>query len=43
MNSIDRELIEAAEENNMVEVERLLRAGADVNVKDQIGETPLHC
>jgi ankyrin repeat protein len=40
MNRINQELLEAAKENNLPEVSRLLRAGADVNVKD--GRTPLH-
>jgi ankyrin repeat protein len=42
MNSIDRELIAAANENNLPEVERLLSVGADVNAKDHYGDTPLH-
>jgi ankyrin repeat protein len=40
MNSMDRELIEAARENNMPDVRRLLRAGADVNAS-RYGRTPL--
>jgi ankyrin repeat protein len=40
MNRINQELREATRENNLPEVSRLLRAGADVNVKD--GRTPLH-
>jgi ankyrin repeat protein len=43
MNSIDRELFEAAKENNLPEVNRLLSVGADVNVKNtRSGWTPLH-
>jgi ankyrin repeat protein len=42
MNSMDQELIEAAQEKNLPEVSRLLRAGADVNGKDSIDRTPLH-
>jgi ankyrin repeat protein len=42
MNGIDRELIEAAKENIVPEVGRLLRAGADVNAKNHFGGTPLH-
>jgi ankyrin repeat protein len=41
MNSIDEELIEAAKESNLLEVRRLLSIGADVNAKDDNGETPL--
>jgi ankyrin repeat protein len=41
--SMDEELIDAAQKNNLPEVRRLLRAGADVNGKGSIlGETPLH-
>jgi ankyrin repeat protein len=39
---IDEELIGAAHENNLPEVRRLLRAGADVNGKDQYDRTSLH-
>jgi ankyrin repeat protein len=44
MNSIDEELLEAAEEINLPEVRRLLRAGADVNAvaDDFFGNTALH-
>jgi ankyrin repeat protein len=42
MNTIDRELIEAAKENNLPEVSRLLSVGADVNAKDSTERTPLH-
>jgi ankyrin repeat protein len=41
MDSIDQEMLEAAEENSLPEVRRLLRAGADVNAKDTTGVTPL--
>jgi ankyrin repeat protein len=42
MNRIERELIEAAKENNLPEVSRLLSVGADVNARDGIiGDTPL--
>jgi ankyrin repeat protein len=42
MNSIDQELFAAARDNNLPEVRRLFRAGADVNAKDSYGGTPLH-
>jgi ankyrin repeat protein len=42
MNSIDQELYLAARENNVPEVSRLLSVGADVNAKNNYGETPLH-
>jgi ankyrin repeat protein len=42
MNTVDRELIEAAGKNNLSEVERLLSVGADVNAKDTEGFTSLH-
>jgi ankyrin repeat protein len=42
MNRIDQELLEAAKENNVPEVNRLLSIGADVNVKDINCKTPLH-
>jgi ankyrin repeat protein len=41
MNRIGQELLEAARENNLPEVERLLSIGADVNVKGSLGSTPL--
>jgi ankyrin repeat protein len=41
MNRIDQELLEASEESNLPEVSRLLSIGADVNVKDSNGATPL--
>jgi ankyrin repeat protein len=42
MNRIDRELIDAARENNLPEVRQLLSVGADINTTDDDGETPLH-
>jgi ankyrin repeat protein len=42
MNSIDEELFEAVDENNLPQVRRLLSVGADVNAKDNLGRTPLH-
>jgi ankyrin repeat protein len=41
-NSIDEELIEAAGENNLLEVERLLSVGADIEAKDRYGWTSLY-
>jgi ankyrin repeat protein len=41
MNRIDQELFEAAKENNLPEVSRLLSVGADVNAKDNHDRTPL--
>jgi ankyrin repeat protein len=42
MNRINRELIVAARENNVPDVRRLLRAGADVNARNNNGWMPLH-
>jgi ankyrin repeat protein len=42
MNGINQELRVAAEENNLPEVGRLLRAGADIETKDSEYSTPLH-
>jgi ankyrin repeat protein len=42
MNTVDRVLIDAASENNLAEVSRLLSVGADVNAKDRRDRTPLH-
>jgi ankyrin repeat protein len=39
---IDQELFEAAEENDVPEVRRLLRAGADIEAKCDEGSTSLH-
>jgi ankyrin repeat protein len=41
MNSIDQGLIDAARENNLPEVSRLLSVGADVNARNNFGSTPL--
>jgi ankyrin repeat protein len=41
MNSIDRDLVVVVRENNLPEVSRLLRAGADVNAKDWLQRTLL--
>jgi ankyrin repeat protein len=41
MNRSDQGLIVAAGENNLQEARRLLSVGADVNYKDNDGETPL--
>jgi ankyrin repeat protein len=42
MKRIDKQLIGAVWENNLLEVNRLLSVGADVNAKDTEGLTPLH-
>jgi ankyrin repeat protein len=42
MNTVDREMIKAAKENNLLEVERLLSVGADVNATTETGYKPLH-
>jgi ankyrin repeat protein len=42
MNRIDQELFEAAAEKDLPEIRWLLRAGADVNAKDNDDWTPLH-
>jgi ankyrin repeat protein len=41
MNRIDEELVEAAQKNNLPEVRRLLSIGANIEVKDYDGWTPL--
>ena len=38
----DKRLAAAAAEGNIHEVRRLVAKGADVNVKDELGQTPLH-
>ena len=42
MKEIDRLLLEAAKVGNVNEVQSLLTAGANVNIKDEYGQTPLH-
>jgi ankyrin repeat protein len=42
MNRIDEELFGAISENDLPETRRLLSVGADVNAKDNVGDTPLH-
>jgi ankyrin repeat protein len=42
MNRIDQELMLATRENNLAEVSRLLRAGANINAKDCCNRTHLH-
>jgi ankyrin repeat protein len=41
MNNSDPEVIVAARENNLPEISRLLRAGADIEAKTALGWTPL--
>jgi ankyrin repeat protein len=41
MNSIYRQFIDAIRENNLPEVNRLLRAGADIEAKNTFGDTAL--
>ena len=43
MRRIDEELLEAVKRNNIKRVEKLIKAGADVNIKDNYNSwTPLH-
>jgi ankyrin repeat protein len=42
MNAVDEELIDATRDNNLLEVERLLSVGADIEARDDYGFTPLH-
>jgi ankyrin repeat protein len=42
MNRIDAELIGATVDNNVPEIRRLLSVGADVNARNNYGETPLY-
>ena len=41
-NTMNNALIEAAKSGNLVEIERLLKRGANINTKDSTGRTPLH-
>jgi ankyrin repeat protein len=41
MHRINQELFDATEENNLPEIRRLLRAGADMNAKTYNGDRPL--
>jgi ankyrin repeat protein len=40
--SLDGELLEAAENGDLIKVRTLLEKGANPNAKDSIGSTPLH-
>jgi ankyrin repeat protein len=42
MDRIDEELFQAARDNNLPELRRLVSVGADVNYKHVLGSTPLH-
>ena len=43
MAGTDRDIHQACEEGDTEEVERLIRAGVDVNNKENDGVTPIHC
>lgn len=42
MDSIDNQFLEAVGTDNIVLVKKLIEEGADVNIKDNDGESPLH-
>jgi len=39
---LNEDLFAAVKKGNLLEVQRLVSAGADVNTKDDVGNTPLH-
>ncbi len=41
INSLDEQLINAAANNQLEELQKLLKAGADINAKNKWGQTPL--
>ena len=41
MNDLDKKLLQASRKNDSEQVKKLIKAGADVNARDENGYTPL--
>ena len=41
--SKDKKLLRACEKGNLKKVKKLIKSGANVNIKDKDARSPLHC